>query len=290
MRYSSGVSTPQALVRLRARFGALLGQLPESRDDAAQLVHDMIEVDAVFGMRCAVRFDAALYGEDTPEVAGSQAKLGQALAEAGSVREAADTWIEAAKGFARDGDPVAGRLLVDAGFGYRAIGKLEDAMAAFGRALQIPEAPGVPTHKLALLGIGYAFAQQDEIEEAMQACEQGLAIPLQNMDHDAAAQAELWHAVGTLAEAFNAPTLIGYALRAAVSLHPDEEERQSFATALAEFEAEYPDAPKIEPDEDWRHVLHKDDGVTVLAHPLGGLEREPETEHAVGDRLPIPEE
>ena len=46
----------------------------------------------------------------------------------------------------------------------------------------------------------------------------------------------------------------------------------------------------IEPDEDWRHVLHKDDGVTVLAHPLGGLEREPETEHAVGDRLPIPVE
>lgn len=278
----------ESRVALRERFEALLSELPARRDEAAALVHEMIDLDPVFGLRCAVRFDAALYGEDTPEVAGSLAKLGEALAQQGAVREAADAWIEAAKGFARDGDPVAGRLLVDAGFGYRSVGKLDDAMGAFSRALQIPEAPAVPSHKLALLGLAYALAQQDQIEDAMQAAESGLAIPLENMEADAAAQAELWHAVGTLAEAFEAPALTGYALRAALALHPDEEERRGFALALEAFEREHPRAPSIVPDEDARHVIHRDEGVTVIAHPLAGLERAPASQDPIGHRLPLP--
>ncbi len=287
---SSPVPTPQALIKIRERFDALLDALPERREDAAALVHEMIEIDAVFGMRCAVRFDATLYGEDTPEVAGSRAKLGEALAEAGAVLEAADTWVEAAKGFARDGDPVAGRLLVDAGFGYRSVGKLDNALASFGRAIQIPEAPEVPSHKLALLGFAYVFTQQDLIEDAMQACEEGLALPLHNMDQDAAAHAELWHAVGMLADAFEAPALMGYAMRAAVTLHPSAGEQQSFTAALEAFEAEHPDATAVVPDEDWRHVVHKDTGVTVIAHPLAGLERAPESDHPIGHALELPED
>ncbi len=282
------MATPRALIRLRDRFDALLDQLPDSRDDAASLVHEMIDLDAVFGMRCAVRFDAALYGEDTPEAAGSRAKLGEALAEQGALQEAADTWIEAAKGFARDGDPVAGQLLVDAGFAYRSVGRLDDAMAAFSRALQVPEAPEMPSHKLALLGLTYALAQEDRIEDAMNACESGLAIPLENMQADAAAQAELWHAAASLAEAFEAPALMGYALRAAASLHPEEDERRSFEEALTAFEAEHPDATKIIPDENVRHVVAVDDGVTVIAHPLAGLEREPASQWPLGHALELP--
>ena len=282
------MATPEELVALRERFDALLFELPARRDEAAALVHEMLALDPVFGMRCAVRFDAALYGEDTPEVAGSRAKLGEALAEQGAIREAADVWIEAAKGFARDGDPVAGRLFVDAGFGYRSLGRLDDAMAAFSRALQIPEAPEVPTHKLALLGLAYAMAEQDKIEDAMQAAESGLAIPLESMETDAAAHAELWHAVGTLAEAFGAPALVGYALRAAVALHPDPEERAAFTTALQAFERDNPSVPMIVPDEDRRHVVHHDEGVTIIAHPLAGLERAPASDDPIGHALPLP--
>lgn len=280
--------TPQALLRLRDRFDALLAELPERRDDAATLVHQMIELDAVFGMRCAVRFDTALYGEDAPEVAGSRAKLGEALAEAGAVLEAADTWVESAKAFARDGDPVAGRLLVDAGFGYRSVGKLDNALAAFGRAIQIPEAPEVPSHKLALLGFAYVFTQQDLIEDAMQACEEGLAIPLANMQDDAAAHAELWHAVGMLAEAFEASALTGYALRAAAALHPEGDAQHSFAEALDDFERDNPDVVAVVPDEHKRHVVHRDTGVSIIAHPLAGLERAAETEQPLGHALPLP--
>ena len=283
------MSGPEDLVALRERFDALLDGLPARRDEAAALVHDMLALDPVYGMRCAVRFDAVLYGEDTPEVAGSRAKLGEALADQGAIREAADTWIEAAKGFARDGDPVAGRLLVDAGFGYRSLGRLDDAMAAFSRALQIPEAPEVPTHKLALLGLAYAMAEQGQLEDAMQAAESGLAIPLESMETDAAAHAELWHAIGTLAESFDAPALVGYALRAAIALHPDADDRTAFAAALETFERECPDAPKIVPDEACRHVVHLDDGVTVIAHPLAGLERAPASSDPIGRVLPLPD-
>ena len=87
------MAAPAELVALRERFDALLYELTARRDEATAIVHDMLALDPVFGMRCAVRFDATLYGEDTPEVAGSRAKLGEALADQGAIREAADTWI-----------------------------------------------------------------------------------------------------------------------------------------------------------------------------------------------------
>lgn len=272
-----------------SRLDTLLEQLPEQREAAASLVHALIEQDEVLGMRQAVRFDAALYGEHTPEVAGSLARLGAALSRHDAVREAADTWVEAAKRFARDGNPVAGRLLVDAGFAYRTASKPDDAMAAFQRAVQLPQPPDYPTHKFALLGYAYIFATRDQPEDAMQACEEGLALPLEGTPDDFAAHAELWHAVAVLAEAFDAPALEGYALRAASDLHPDADDTEAYAAALATFEAEHPGVPVVTPDDAQRHVVHVDEGVTVLAHPVAGLERLPAGPHRVGQALPLPQ-
>ncbi len=76
--------------------------------------------------------------------AASQARLGYALAKTEALREAADTWVEAAKRFARNGDPSAGRQLVNAAFAYRDVGRPDDALAAAARALQIRQVPQVP--------------------------------------------------------------------------------------------------------------------------------------------------
>ena len=122
----------------------------------------------------------------------------------------------------------------------------------------------------------------------MEACESGLRIPLADTPEDVAVQAELWHAVSALAEPFDAPALQGYALRVASTLHPSSEDRAEFQTQLRAFEAEFPDAPRIVPSVEQRHVVHVDEGVSVIAHPTEGLERVPETHWAVGDTLEVP--
>ncbi len=283
-----GTEPRETLPALLEQFETLLTALPGSSEQTASVVHAMLELDEVLAMHCAVRFDAAFFGEDSAEVAGSQARLGYALAEAGALTEAADTWVESAKRFARHGDPSAGRQLVNAAFAYRNVGRPDDALAAATRALQIPEAPEVPSHKSATLCISYVLAMREAFEDAMAACEDGLALPLTDCDEDYAVHAELWHAVSVLAEAFDAPALQGYALRVASTLHPSEAEQAEFATQLRTFEQAFPNAPRILPSQDQRHVVHRDEGVSVIAHPIGGLERVPQTHWALGETLDVP--
>lgn len=277
------------LPALLERFETLLSKLPDSSEETAAVVHEMLEIDEVLALHCAVRFDAAFFGEDSTEIAGSQARLGYALAKTDALREAADTWVEAAKRFARHGDPSAGRQLVNAAFAYRDVGRPDDALAAAYRALQIPQAPQVPSHKSAHLCIAYVLSQREAFEEAMAACEDGLLVPLAACAEDYALHAELWHAVSALAEPFDAPALQGYALRVAGSLHPSEAEQAEFETQLRAFEEASPDAMRVMPSEEQRHVVHVDDGVSVIAHPLGGLERVPDTQWVLGDTLEVPE-
>jgi len=278
----------ESLPALLERFETLMTRLPGSSEETAAVVHDMIELDEVLAMHCAVRFDAAFFGEDSAEMAGSQARLGYALAKTDALREAADTWVEAAKRFARHGDPSAGRQLINAAFAYRDVGRPDDALAAAHRALQIPEAPQVPSHKSAHLCIAYVLAQREAFEEAMEACEEGLLLPLAECAEDFAVHAELWHAVSALAEPFDAPALQGYALRAAGSLHPSGAEQAEFDSQLRAFEQATPNAPRIVPTDAKRHVVHMDEGVSIIAHPIGGLERVPQTQWAIGDALEVP--
>lgn len=279
----------EKLPALLEQFEQLLSGLPDSSEATATLVHEMLELDEVLAMRCGVRFDAAFFGEDSAEIAGSMARLGYALAKTDALREAADTWVEAAKRFARHGDPSAGRQLVNAAFAYRDVGRPDDALAAASRALQIPEAPEVPSHKTAQLCIAYVLVQREAFEDAMTACEEGLALPLADCPEDYAVHAELWHAVSALAEPFDAPALQGYALRVASSLHPSEGEQAEFETQLRAFEQASPDAVRVMPSEEERHVVHVDEGVSVIAHPLAGLERVPDTQWAVGHALELPD-
>lgn len=281
-------ATDETLPALLERFEALLAELPDSSEKTASVVHEMLEHDEVLAMRCAVRFDAAFFGEDSAELPGSQARLGYALAKTDALREAADTWVEAAKQFARHGDPTAGRMLVNAAFAYRDVERPDDALAAAHRALQIPQAPQVPSHKTAQLCIAYVLAQREAFEDAMAACEDGLLIPLAECPEDFAVHAELWHAVSALAEPFDAPALQGYALRAASSLHPSPQEQSEFERQLQAFEQAFPSAARIVPTESERHVVHVDEGVSIIAHPIGGLERVPDTQWVVGDALEIP--
>ncbi len=287
---ASDADPREQLPGLLEQFEALLTQLPASSEQTATLVHQMLEIDEVFAMRCAVRFDAAFFGAESSETAGSQARLGYALAKTDALREAADTWVEAAKRFARHGDPSAGRHLVNAALAYRDLDRLDDALAAAQRALQIPEAPHVPSHKTALLCITYVLVQREAFEDAMHACEEGLSLPLADTPEDSAVHAELWHAVSVLAEPFDAPVLQGYALRVASTLHPSPADRAEFEAALQAFEREFPEAVRIVPSEDARHVVHVDEGVSVIAHPLAGLERVPDTQWAVGHALALPDE
>lgn len=279
----------EKLPALLEQFETLLSGLPESSEATATLVHEMLELDEVLAMRCGVRFDAAFFGEDSAEIAGSMARLGYALAKTDALREAADTWVEAAKRFARHGDPAAGRQLVNAAFAYRDVGRPDDALAAASRALQIPEAPEVPSHKTAQLCIAYVLVQREAFEDAMTACEEGLSLPLADCPEDYAVHAELWHAVSALAEPFDAPALQGYALRVASSLHPSEAEQAEFQTQLRAFEQASPNAPSVLPSEEQRHVVHVDEGVSVIAHPLAGLERVPDTQWTVGHALALPD-
>lgn len=279
----------EQLPALLEQFETLLTRLPESSEETATLVHQMLELDEVFAMRCAMRFDAAFFGDESVELAGSQARLGYALAKTDASREAADTWVEAAKRFARHGDPSAGRQLVNAAFAYRDVDRLDEALAAAQRALQIPEAPEVPSHKTALLCIAYVLVQREAFEDAMQACEEGLMLPLADTPEDNAVHAELWHAVSALAEPFDAPALQGYALRVASTLHPSPGDQAEFETQLRAFEQAFPETPRVVPSEQQRHVVHVDEGVSVIAHPLGGLERVPDTQWAIGAALELPD-